>query len=163
MNKRSGLSVSQIDEVLAVLANERQGEFKSGWIKVKGLSKPAFEFLKRQEFIAKESDGKYYPKYSRSSLGPYFNIDWYWLPVDFLWRVVEPMLNAGHGGYSITGNRAWNRLNLYSKGEYGYSESNEECIMKVLLELAAYGYIWYQFGGSIWCIDKRVDVVAVAA
>lgn len=155
---RCNLTGSQMDEVLAVLNNERQSDFKTGSIRVQGLSKPAMAFLKSKGFIAKDPNGKYYPKDSRSTLGPYFSVDWMWLPVDILWRVVAPMLNDGHSGYSITANRGWNRLNLYSKGEYGYSEPNEEQVMRVLLELSAYGYIWFQFGGSIWCIDKRDDV-----
>lgn len=157
--KPTGLKPEQIDEFLEVINGQRLLDFKSGAIRVKGLSKATFEYLKRADWIKKGEDGRYYPELGKSDLYPIFSMrNIYLWPIDVIWRVVEPMLDdTGHAGYSIRYNKRWSLLNLFHAGSLSYTYQDETAIMHLLNDLDSHWYIYFQFGGDVWCIDKRKD------
>ena len=99
----------------------------------------------------------------------------YGLPVEAMWRMVEPMLEKGKG-YSITKSKEWcnfgiycaqdsyfNKIDEYEK-EYGsgahltYGQTKYLPYMRNILgKLANYGYIIFQYAGTIWQVTLTLD------
>lgn len=82
----------------------------------------------------------------------------YDLPVECMWRLVQPMLKADEQtGYSIVSHGNWEHFNLYPQKHYHASDRDLEAKIEVLCKLDAYHYIYFHMAGSTWAVyrDER--------
>jgi hypothetical protein len=79
------------------------------------------------------------------------------IPIEAVWRVVAPMLEQSRG-YGIIRNKAWETLNInpvrgWVETEPASREQAIKEIQEVLIRLQMWGYLYYQYAGSIWAIS----------
>jgi hypothetical protein len=79
----------------------------------------------------------------------------YSLPIEALWRLVQPMLKEGITGYSIVNSPMWMALGIAPQNNRFATEQELHEKEHILLELSAHHYINFQMAGSIWRIDRE--------
>lgn len=86
----------------------------------------------------------------------------YSLPIEVLWRLVQPMLRTdGATGYSIVNNILWEKhFGIWVQNSKYASERELQEKEGILCELASYQYIILQMAGSTWSITIRERVAA---
>jgi len=92
--------------------------------------------------------------YINSDLGK-FHPRWC-LPQEAIYRLVKPMLEK-HSGFSITSNKGWHDLNIYCSKDHLFTNKSIEEMMDILNLLASWGYLIFQYAGSIWCITETPE------
>lgn len=96
-------------------------------------------------------------------------------PVEVLWKLVEPIIDESSGYYTILKHRGWRRLNMWCSqdreweryNEWELKENNRKVYWRderyipfmrsVLNRLSVYGYIIFQYAGTIWQVTKLVN------
>lgn len=83
------------------------------------------------------------------------------MPVEALWRMVEPMLREdGTTGYSVVNNKGWDLLNIYPQNSKYASGRDLDAKIDVLLKLSQWHYIHFQMAGSTWAIYPENKLAA---
>jgi hypothetical protein len=93
-------------------------------------------------------------------------------PIEILWRLVEPIIDESSGYYTILKHKGWGRLNMWCSqdseweryNEWELKENNRKVywrderyipfMMSVLNRLSVYGFIIFQYAGTIWQVTK---------
>lgn len=119
------------------------------------LTKQVIQYALVWRLLEVRADGRlYFPQYSG------FNAV-YDLPIEVLWKVVEPMLNAeGQTGFSIVNNAQWEMLNIYPQNSRHATDKDLEAKRDIMIKLSAYHYIYFQMAGSTWCIYREERTAA---
>lgn len=75
------------------------------------------------------------------------------LPVEALWRIVDPIIGE-RTGFSIARQRNWQRLNIWEEGSKYATERDYLAKLQVLNKLFFHRYIIFQYAGSVWQITR---------
>lgn len=80
------------------------------------------------------------------------------MPVEILWRLVEPMLEGrASRGYSIVNDHRWRTLGLWEETSV-YAQMSHGSILEqkrdILNRLMAHHYVIFQYAGNIWDICR---------
>jgi hypothetical protein len=81
------------------------------------------------------------------------------LPVEVLWRLVQPMLkNDTYIGYSIVNSKLWYDLGIAPQNDRHVTDVELQEKEDILLKLSCHHYINFQMAGSVWGIyvEERV-------
>jgi hypothetical protein len=100
----------------------------------------------------------------------------YGLPVEALWRLTQPIFKNGKGFSTITKSKEWHNLNTYCSQDSTWDTIDEyekeygsglhltnaqtrylPYMRKILNKLSAYGYLIFQYAGSIWQVTLTLD------
>jgi hypothetical protein len=78
-------------------------------------------------------------------------VGWQDLPIEAVWRIVKPAFKGERSkGRSIARSEVWSNLNLFPEGHRHHKPSDLGEMMDCLIRLQSFGYVWAQFGGSVW-------------
>lgn len=88
--------------------------------------------------------------------GRAFNVRWN-LPVEVLWRLIQPMLREdGATGYSIVNNPLWyEHLAIAPQNDRHATNRELEDKEDILIKLSSSHYINFQMAGTVWCIYRE--------
>jgi hypothetical protein len=144
----------QSAELMEVVSGSRSRQ--DGSVKVRGLSKPVMKYLTRMSGLLLKLDGRYFARKpgTLNNRAEYLNPDWRDLPLEVVFHAIASAFDpSGHCGHSIVGRKKiWDALNLFVE-----KPKREEEIVRLLCELDAHGFIYFQFAGDVWCIEIRKD------
>lgn len=78
-------------------------------------------------------------------------LTWRDFPIAAIWEIILPAFNGEHvKGRSIARSDIWLDLNIWPEGNSHHTPRDRDEIEELLIRLQSYGYLWAQFGGSIW-------------
>jgi hypothetical protein len=118
-------------------------------VKRNTLTKNVIRYAINWKLLEQRENGKLYiPQYGN------FNAV-HDLPVESLWRLVEPMLNHTTTGYSLVNQPLWENLNIYAQNSRHATSRDLEAKEDIMLKLSSYHYINFQMAGTIWCITRE--------
>lgn len=136
----------EIDQIIALVREWSGGRIMA--LDARTLSKQVRAYAQRWNLVEKRDDGKLY-------CGSQYLSVTHDLPLEALWRLVEPMMNGQQSiGFSIATNVTWLQLGIWPYGHRHSSEASLSEQVDVLLRLQQYGYLLVQMGGSIWNVSR---------
>ena len=142
----TGREISQIATLMAAWTSGRILP-----IDQRRYSKQVLQYAEGWRLLDRRADGRLVPGEGR------FHVccD---LPVEALWRLVEPMLGDQRScGRGIARDPGWLILNIWPEGDKRASETSLQEQIDVLDHLARHNYVRVQMAGSIWRIERRHD------
>lgn len=89
----------------------------------------------------------------------------YDMPQEAIWRMLEPIFEQGKGHWTITNSSVWRQFGIWCASDREWNRKEEiegkkhltlgearyiPFIKDVLNVLEKWGYIWFQYAGSVW-------------
>lgn len=130
---------SEVNQVCELFRSICAGALK---FDLRKLSKNVRDYAFRWGLLERDEKGQVVPK---SYIG------WRDLPIEAVWRIIRPAFGTENSkGRSIAKSQVWYDLNIFPDGSRHHSANDLEEITECLIRLQSYGYVWAQFGGSVW-------------
>lgn len=157
-------SDKEIDQIIRLAKDYASGRLAP--IDLRTISKQVQQYALNWRLMVKaeemqDKEAKSGRLYVNNEVGNNF-IPYLDLPIEALYRLVKEIFNTYPGydetrsiGYSITKSQGWFNLNIAPAGHNWHSRERDlEEMYNTLSRLAQFGYIIFQFGGSIWNIQE---------
>jgi len=99
----------------------------------------------------------------------------HYLPPEAMWRMVSPILDRGKGYHTITSAKEWQNFGIWCSQDKEWDKIDEYKMLKeeveipysqtrfipfmidILNMLSSWGYIWFQYAGTVWQVTIRKD------
>lgn len=139
-------SGKEIDQIVSLVREWSSGRILP--LDQRRYTRQVLEYAYCWRLLDKRDDGRLVCGTSRFSVC-------YDLPIEALWRLVEPMLHGQRSiGRSIASHTFWLNLNIYPQGHSHATDATLQEQIDVLNILARHGYLLVQMAGSIWEIAR---------